>query len=560
MIPELIQIAFSELRSSRVAITSESGDSISFEEAMTAAIEPVEAALSEATSETIRKTAGSPEPLDVDGLQTDEASPKARASEFREPAILTHKSLEDMELGSSGAPRDADQSEESAVLVAVGRQAIATSVVPLLNLEVGTASTLDANLTHEQFEQAEKEDCKPQTSSDRTSFYPRHIENLENSEPFDVQSEPSETQKIKVSYEDWDTSNSFAEMPSLEATAKIRRAQGDASLPDASLAPNESAQTIDTAAGQLRPPAIMSQADANLTFNHLIDVPEGTAMKADFIEHQTDDLDAAKDPNARETVKKGSYSEVAGVRSMLESDANKTAIFGHSDKHDRDSAAVEFRISAPVAHKELQHNTIASETHVEDTSREHVMQLGSAIDGPAVKFEPVQPDATGSTSGIAATSPFPIAQPLSGPGSVGPKISLTMPQVFEVVEVGVQTEMSGEIEIELRPLDLGRMKLTFRQDSQGLSITVDAEWPETVDQIKRHIDQLSTELRLNETAPRFRFESNGFGQGSREGHAGQRQARGLRGGAYGEEPSEASSIYKPQNVSDLSSGNVDIRA
>lgn len=108
MIPDLIQIVFSELRSSRVAITSESGDSISFEEAMAAAKEPVEAAFSEATSETIRETAGSPEPLDEDGFQADEASPKARASEFREPAILTHKSLEDMELGSSGGTRDAD--------------------------------------------------------------------------------------------------------------------------------------------------------------------------------------------------------------------------------------------------------------------------------------------------------------------------------------------------------------------------------------------------------------------------------------------------------------------
>lgn len=560
MIPDLIQIVFSELRSSRVAATSESGDAVSFEEAMAAAMKPVEAALSEATSETSRESAESPEKLDEDGLQADEASPKARASEFREPANLTEKSPEDMKLGSSAGPKNAEQSEESAALVAARRETTATSAVPLPNVEVGIASTLDANLTHEQFEQAEKEDYKPQTSSDRASFYPRHIENLENSEPFDVRSEPSETQKIKVFSEDWSNLNSSAEMPSLVSTSQIRRAQGDASLPDANLAPNESAQTIDSAAGQLRPPAIVSQAVAKPPLNQSIDVPEGTAMKADFVEHQPDDLNAVNDPNARETVKIGSYSVAVDATSMPESNANKTAIFGHFDQHDRDAAAVETGLNVAVAQTEVQLNTITGEIGVEDSSRERVMQIGSPIDGPSVKFEPVQPDATGSTSGIAATSPFPIAQPLSAPISVEPKISLTMPQVLEVVEVGVQTEMNGEIEIELRPLDLGRMKLTFRQDSQGLSITVDAERPETVDQIKRHIEQLSTDLRLNETAPRFRFESNGFGQSSREGHAGQRQARGLRAGAYGEGPSEASSIYKPQNVSDLSSGNVDIRA
>lgn len=560
MIPDLIQIAFNELRSSRVAITSESGDSRSFEEAMATAIEPVEAALSEATSETIRETDGSPEPLDEDGLQADEASPIARAGEFGEPANLTEKSPEDMELGSSAGPKDAEQSEESAALVAARRETIATSAVPLPNLEAGTASILDANLTHQQFEQAEKEDYKPQTSSDCASFYPRHIENLETFEPFDVQSGPSETQKIKVSSEDWSTSNSSADMPSLVATAQIRRGQGDASLPDASLAPNESAQTIDSAAGQLRPPEFVSQAVVKLPFSHSIDVPEGTGMKADLIEHQLDDLNAVKDPNARETVKIGSYSVAVDATSMPESNANKTAIFGHFDQHDRDAAAVETGLNVAVAQTELQLNTITGEIRVEDSSRERVMQIGSPIDGPSVKFEPVQPDATGSTSGITVPLPFPIAQPLSAPIPVGPKISLTMPQVFEVVEVGVQTEMNGEIEIELRPLDLGRMKLTFKQDSQGLSITVDAERPETADQIKRHIEQLSSDLRLSETAPRFRFESNGFGQGSREGHAGQRQARGLRGGAYGEEPSESSPIYKPQNVSDLSSGNLDIRA
>lgn len=560
MIPDLIQIAFNELRSSRVAITSESGDSRSFEEAMATAIEPVEAALSEATSETIRETAGSPKPLDKDGLQADEASPKARASEFREPAILTLKSLEDMELGSSGGTRDADQSEESAVLLAVGRQAIATSVAQLPNIDVGTASTLDPSMIHVQFEQALMEDCEPQTSSDYAAFSSRDIESLETSEPFGVQSEPGEPQKIKEPSTDWGTSNSSAEMPSHMAIAQVRRAQGDASLPDVGIAPDESAQTIDTAAGQLRPPEIVSQAVAKPPFNQSIDVPEGTGMKADFIEHQPDDLVAAKDPNAQETVKIGSYSVAVDATSMLEADANKTVISRHSDEQDRDAAAVETGMNVLVAHKELQLDTITSVIRVEDSSRARVIQAGSAIDGPSVRFEPLRPDATGSTSGIAATSPFLIAQPLSAPISVEPKISLTMPQVLEVVEVGVQTEMNGEIEIELRPLDLGRMKLTFRQDSQGLSITVDAERPETVDQIKRHIEQLSTDLRLNETAPRFRFESNGFGQGSREGHAGQRQARGLRGGAYGEEPSEASSIYKPQNVSDLSSGNVDIRA
>ena len=116
--------------------------------------------------------------------------------------------------------------------------------------------------------------------------------------------------------------------------------------------------------------------------------------------------------------------------------------------------------------------------------------------------------------------------------------------------------MNGEIEIELRPLDLGRMKLTFKQEAQGLAVVVEAERPETVEQIKRHLEQLSTA----EAAPRFRFEQNSFGQNARDGQSAQRQNRSSRSESYSDQSTENTSIYPATSVSDLVSGNVDIRA
>lgn len=156
---------------------------------------------------------------------------------------------------------------------------------------------------------------------------------------------------------------------------------------------------------------------------------------------------------------------------------------------------------------------------------------------------------------------LPATQAIASTTKAAPKISLTLPQVAEVVELGVRSEMNGEIEIELRPLDLGRMKLVFKQDAQGLSVTVDAENPETVEQIKRHLESLTVDARANpDTAPRFRFEGGSFGQNAREGQTSQRQTRGAFGRGFTDESSEASSINTPQTVSDLVSGNLDIRA
>lgn len=175
-------------------------------------------------------------------------------------------------------------------------------------------------------------------------------------------------------------------------------------------------------------------------------------------------------------------------------------------------------------------------------------------DVPSDLTDPAQAQSVAPS--FVTTTPIQITHPVADSSNSAAKVFLTIHQVAEIIEVGVQSEMHGEIEIELRPLDLGRMKLTFKQEAQGLAVVVEAERPETVEQIKRHLEQLST----GESAPRFRFEQNSFGQNARDGQAAQRQNRSSRGDSYNDQSAETTSTYPATSISYLVSGNVDIKA
>ena len=52
----------------------------------------------------------------------------------------------------------------------------------------------------------------------------------------------------------------------------------------------------------------------------------------------------------------------------------------------------------------------------------------------------------------------------------------------------------GSVEIRLSPEELGTVRLTLVQGDSGLSVHVQADRPETLDLMRRHIDQLARDL------------------------------------------------------------------
>ncbi len=147
----------------------------------------------------------------------------------------------------------------------------------------------------------------------------------------------------------------------------------------------------------------------------------------------------------------------------------------------------------------------------------------------------------------------------SAPSSAA-KVNLTLPQVEEVVQVAVASGLESKIEIELQPLDLGRMKLTFKQDAQGMSVVVEAEKPETIDQIRRHLEHTSLDQRSGpESQPRFRFESGGFEQSGRERQGGARQGKPSRGQISADDTMDvANEPSRPTHTTPY--GSLDIKA
>ncbi|MCU0906955.1 MAG: flagellar hook-length control protein FliK [Rhodobacteraceae bacterium] len=76
----------------------------------------------------------------------------------------------------------------------------------------------------------------------------------------------------------------------------------------------------------------------------------------------------------------------------------------------------------------------------------------------------------------------------------------------------------GAVEISLRPEELGRVRMVLAPDGSGMTVTLMAERPETLDQMRRAIDTLAADLRdLGYQGLNFRFD--------RSGHPGGRQGR-----------------------------------
>ena len=98
----------------------------------------------------------------------------------------------------------------------------------------------------------------------------------------------------------------------------------------------------------------------------------------------------------------------------------------------------------------------------------------------------------------------------------------------------VQRRTGGRVELTLSPAELGRVEITMQSRDGGMSVSLNAERPETLELLRRHIDLLAADMRqLGMTDLSFSFgrepagdpspgEGEGEGQGSNDGEAGAR--------------------------------------
>ena len=100
----------------------------------------------------------------------------------------------------------------------------------------------------------------------------------------------------------------------------------------------------------------------------------------------------------------------------------------------------------------------------------------------------------------AAVDPFGEEAPLSlsaststAPGSV--QRSELPPQIARQLAEAIQQNPNRQVEITLKPQELGAVRLSVQQAEAGIIVTLTAERPETLDLMRRHVDQLGQEFQ-----------------------------------------------------------------
>lgn len=133
---------------------------------------------------------------------------------------------------------------------------------------------------------------------------------------------------------------------------------------------------------------------------------------------------------------------------------------------------------------------------------------------------------TGTVEGRSSLS-------VSAPAGHAPTASRADPQhVLRQISDGLPKLADKAVEIRLSPEELGHVRLRMVSSEHGVVVHVHADRPETLDLLRRHIDQLARDLaEAGHEASEFTFSDN---------PNGRREARTMRGGgtatAQPEEP------------------------
>ncbi|WP_407493724.1 flagellar hook-length control protein FliK [Pseudooceanicola sp. MF1-13] len=111
------------------------------------------------------------------------------------------------------------------------------------------------------------------------------------------------------------------------------------------------------------------------------------------------------------------------------------------------------------------------------------------------------------------------------------------PRVAEQVYHATKSLPEGAIEITLKPEELGRVRMQVTAVDQSVTLTITAERPETLDLLRRHIDQLAQDYKSQGfTDVRFDFATDGGEGDAATNGQGQTERNDLTG--FGAEPEQ----------------------
>lgn len=110
-----------------------------------------------------------------------------------------------------------------------------------------------------------------------------------------------------------------------------------------------------------------------------------------------------------------------------------------------------------------------------------------------------QPDKSGTMAAERDPPDVTGFLPVSGARGISMTPSATAPEISRQIAVQLADAMpqaiGREVEISLNPQELGRVRISLSTQDAGLNMTIMAERAETLDLMRRHIDQLAQEFR-----------------------------------------------------------------
>ena len=183
----------------------------------------------------------------------------------------------------------------------------------------------------------------------------------------------------------------------------------------------------------------------------------------------------------------------------------------------------------------------------------------SLLSSIAMPFKPYLTDSYVHPSALADAVDLPAMQDAAHRPSSGPQMS-AMPdaprQVAGHLIALVQMQKSGAAELQLSPVELGRVRLHISPSEQGVSILIFAERPDTSDLIRRHVDLLTTQLR----EAGFADVDISFTDAGRDDSQGHRAAP-LSDASQHSDATESQALQDapPQRVTLIPLGQLDVR-
>ena len=95
-----------------------------------------------------------------------------------------------------------------------------------------------------------------------------------------------------------------------------------------------------------------------------------------------------------------------------------------------------------------------------------------------------------------------------------PPQSHTIRTVVQQMHMAMPAAPDGAVEVRLNPEELGRVQMSISVQDSGVAVSISVDRPETMDLLRRHIDQLAQEFRdLGYRQTSFSFQQNGAGTG-----------------------------------------------